>query len=285
MAKFENSVNILDNIFGIRRIVDAKNKTIHNLDENQKKYTNENYCFDIWKAGKECTNCISMRALNENKSFSKFETIDNKLYMVISAPITIKNDTYVVELVKDISNDTISSPFESFSQKDLQDEIIRLNNLVVTDELTSIFNRRYINEKLPYSLNKLTTNITSLSIIIIDVDKFKYVNDNYGHNCGDFVLKNISSIFKDFTINNSGWVARYGGDEFIMVFENISEEDTYDICSNLKKVIKEKKFIYNNKSINISCSLGMSILTNNDISIDSIFSDIDNKLFLDKNAI
>lgn len=285
MVKFENSINILDNIFGIRRIVDAKNKTILNLDENQNIYPNENYCFDIWKTGKECSNCISMRALNENKSFSKFETIDNKLYMIISAPITIKDDKYVVELVKDISNDTLSSPFESLSLKDLQNEIIRLNNLVVTDELTSIFNRRYINEKLPYSVKKLTTKITSLSIIIIDVDKFKYINDNYGHSCGDYVLKNISSIFRDFTSNNSGWVARYGGDEFIMVFENLSEEDTYNICRNLKKTIKEKKFIYNNDSINVTCSLGMSIITNNDISIDSIFSDIDNKLFLDKHAI
>lgn len=282
MIKFENTINVLDNVFGIRRIVDAKNKNIINFDENKDINSDYHCCFDFWKTGKECINCISMRSLNENKSYSKFETVDNKLYMIISAPIKIKNDIYVAELVKDISEDTLSQSFDSLLNKELKEEILRLNELVVTDELTSIFNRRFLNEKLPYSIKQISNIINSLSIVIIDVDKFKYINDSYGHTCGDYILKNISSILKDFSNKHMGWVARYGGDEFIMAFENLSEESTYDLCNNLKDYIKEKEFCYKDKIIKVSCSYGVTVITNNDISVENIFSDIDNKLFVDK---
>lgn len=283
MTNFINNIDILDNIFGISRIVDAANKNIINLDNKNKVHIESHLCFEFWERGMECTNCISMRALNENKSFSKFETIDNKLYMIIASPININNNRYVVELVKDVSDDTISLPFESSINKLLSEEIKRLNKLVVTDELTTIYNRRYINENLPYNISKVTKHINSLSIILIDVDRFKYINDNYGHVYGDYILRDISLIFNNYATKYSGWVARYGGDEFIMVFEDLPEDLTYQLCDIINRNIHEKKFIYDNVSIDVSCSFGFTIITDNNISLDKLIVDLDTKLFIEKN--
>lgn len=95
----KNSINILDNVFVIQRIVDPKHKKIITLD-NDIKIDNDHKCFEFWKTGTACCNCISMRALNENSSFSKLEYVDEKLYMVISAPINVEGDIYIAELIK-----------------------------------------------------------------------------------------------------------------------------------------------------------------------------------------
>lgn len=285
MTNFINNIAILDNIFGISRIVDATKKTIVNLDTENNINIDNHLCFEFWETGTECANCISMRALNEDKSFSKFETVNDKLYMIIASPININNNRYVVELVKDISDDTISLPFESSINNHLCEEIHRLNKLVVTDELTAIYNRRYINENLPYSISKVPNQITSLSIILIDVDRFKYINDTYGHIYGDYILKQISSIFNDYATKHNGWVARYGGDEFIMVLKDFSKELTYDLCKTLNNIINNREFIYNETNITVSCSFGFTTITDNNITLENLMVDLDTKLFTNKKCM
>lgn len=119
MLDFKNYINILDTIFIIKRIVNPQDKTIIDFDSDLPEASNHT-CFDFWERGESCPNCISMRALNENASFSKVENIDDKLYMVIAAPIQINNDKYVVELLRDITDDTSSSLYVDKKSQDLQ---------------------------------------------------------------------------------------------------------------------------------------------------------------------
>ncbi|MGL5346942.1 MAG: GGDEF domain-containing protein [Peptostreptococcaceae bacterium] len=89
------------------------------------------------------------------------------------------------------------------------------------------------------------------------MDEFKIINDTYGHDCGDFVLKEVSKILLEYTSNKKGWVARYGGDEFLLVFEMLVEAEANDIASSLKKIIYDNDIYYNNNKINVSCSIGV----------------------------
>ncbi|MGL5755208.1 MAG: GGDEF domain-containing protein [Paraclostridium sp.] len=278
MPLTKNNINILDNVFAIQRIVDPKNKSIIELNNNINICENHN-CFDFWKNGSSCSNCISMRALNENSSFSKLESLDGKLYMIISAPININNDRYVVELIKEVSNDTLFSMYHDKTIEELKCEINRLNMIAVTDDLTNIFNRRYLDENLPYSLKNLSNANSTLSIIMLDIDKFKSINDTYGHLCGDYAIKEIAHLISEYIKNFKGWTCRYGGDEFIAVIENISEDKTYEIVNNLKNLIDTNKFIYNNHNIHITCSFGVTYLNHDKIGIDDALSLVDSKLY------
>lgn len=278
MNKHINSINELGNIFNISRIVDAKNKKIISLN-NESDIVPNHPCFEFWKTSSECNNCVSMRALNENHSVAKIETVNDRIYMIIASPINIKNNKYVLELIKDITDDDFTK-FLSFDiNQSMRDEILRLNNLLVTDELTQTFNRRYIKEKLPYAIHRFLEKKISLSILMIDFDKFKYINDTYGHSCGDYILKEVSKIFLNFTSKYKGWVARYGGDEFIIVFENLSKDETYDITDKLEQSISNKTFIYDGNEIKVTCSIGVSIPSEQNLNIDSIIKDVDKKLY------
>lgn len=279
----KNSINILDNVFVIQRIVDPKHKKIITLD-NDIKIDNNHKCFEFWKTGSACCNCISMRALNENSSFSKLEYVDEKLYMVISAPINVEGDLYIVELIKDVTNDTMFSTYTNKTVTELKSEINKLNMLIITDELTNIFNRRYLDEHLPVLLKNLSLPDFSISLIMLDIDKFKDINDTYGHLCGDFIIKEVASLLDSYIKNFDGWTCRYGGDEFIAVIENKSENETYTIINNLKTLIGTKEFLYENKKINITCSFGVSYLNNENITFNDALNLVDTKLYKAKGS-
>ncbi|WP_207744943.1 GGDEF domain-containing protein [Paraclostridium bifermentans] len=279
----KNSINILDNVFVIQRIVDPKRKKIITLD-NDIKIDNKHKCFEFWKTGSACCNCISMRALNENSSFSKLEYVDEKLYMVISAPVNVEGDIYIVELIKDVTNDTMFSTYTNKTVNELKCEINKLNMLIVTDELTNIFNRRYLDEHLPVLLKNLSLPDFSVSLIMLDIDKFKNINDTYGHLCGDFIIKEVASLLDSYIKNFDGWTCRYGGDEFIAVIENKSENETYTIINNLKTLIGTKEFLYENNKINITCSFGVSYLNNENITFNDALNLVDTKLYKAKGS-
>lgn len=278
MTIAKNNIDILGNIFMIQRVVDPKNKKIIDFENNIK--TNENQkCFDFWDNKSACSNCISMRALNENSSFSKIEYLNKNIYMIIASPININGETYVVELIKDITNDTMLSMFNNKIVKDLREEIHRLNMIAVTDDLTNIFNRRYLNENLPVALRDLSNSDFSLSLIMLDIDDFKLINDTYGHLCGDYVIKEIAHLIDNYVKTFNGWTCRYGGDEFISVIENISKEKTYEIIEILKNTIDSTPLNYNNNIIKITCSFGVSYLNENNLSVDDALNLVDNRLY------
>ena len=279
----KNSINILDNVFVIQRIVDPKHKKIITLD-NDIKIDNNHKCFEFWKTGSACCNCISMRALNENSSFSKLEYVDEKLYMVISAPINVEGDLYIVELIKDVTNDTMFSTYTNKTVTELKSEINKLNMLIITDELTNIFNRRYLDEHLPVLLKNLSLPDFSISLIMLDIDKFKDINDTYGHLCGDFIIKEVASLLDSYIKNFDGWTCRYGGDEFIAVIENKSENETYTIINNFKTFIGTREFLYESNKINITCSFGVSYLNNENITFNDALNLVDTKLYKAKGS-
>ena len=277
----KNNIKILDNIFMIQRIVDPQEKKVIELESTLKAFGSHK-CFDFWKSGASCPNCISMRALNENSSFSKLVSLNDKLYMIIAAPLNINNKTYILELIKDVTNDTLFSNYKDKTIEELKYEINKLNMLVVTDELTSIYNVRYLNENLPVALNHLSLPDYSVSIIILDIDKFKLINDTYGHLCGDYIIKEFANLINSYINKIGGWACRYGGDEFICVIENISEKDTYDKIYSFKRILKNTSFIYQDNEIHITCSYGIANLSNENITLTEALNLVDSRLYESK---
>lgn len=141
-------------------------------------------------------------------------------------------------------------------------EINRMNNLVVTDDLTGVFNRRYINERLPVDIDKaLKKNDNErLTVALMDIDYFKNINDKYGHAAGDYVLKEIAKIISGTLCNSIDWIARYGGEEFIIVYNGIKCKDVNNTISGVRNLIEKNEFIYNENIIKVTASLEYAVL-------------------------
>ncbi len=142
--------------------------------------------------------------------------------------------------------------FISIKEKELK----KTYNLAVKDSLTDLYNRFYFEDYLIHLIKKAEREKEKIFIIFIDLDNFKYVNDNYGHTKGDEVLKEISKIILRY-FRNYDIVARYGGDEFVVLFESLYHKFPVEKLKELEKEIKEKF-----KQYGISMSYGVSIFPN-----------------------
>jgi len=135
-----------------------------------------------------------------------------------------------------------------------QDQMLkRTFELSIKDPLTGLYNRNYLEDYANQIFKKIKRLNTNLILIFIDLDNFKQINDTLGHEAGDEVLKEVSEIFKQI-FRQYDIIVRYGGDEFIVLIENIKNKD--DVKSLLDKMVKriEKSL----KKYNISASYGIA---------------------------
>ena len=129
--------------------------------------------------------------------------------------------------------------------------------MVDQDALTELYNRRCADRKLKQVIRKYETQGTPFCLAIGDIDFFKKVNDSYGHDCGDMILKNISVKLKTHLYAN-GFVARWGGEEFLLVFERTEINDAYKILTALLNDIRTMESTYENHIIQVTMTFGLT---------------------------
>ena len=125
----------------------------------------------------------------------------------------------------------------------------RLDNAELTariDPLTKLYNRRYFQERLLEEANLCTTNNSSLSIFLLDIDHFKSYNDQNGHQAGDQLLRSISELLKSKT-RGSHIVARYGGEEFIILLTNTDKNQAWTFADHIRAAISSENFPHKEK--------------------------------------
>ena len=272
----------LNQLFHRVRIVDPIKKIV--IEENGEKTTENKKCFHLCNRDTICENCISIRAYNENTSVMKFEYIDNNIYMIMATPVNKQESTYVIETIRDISDCKIVYLVEDKTVSELKKTLSEINRLIVIDELTKCYNRRYINEKLPIDIESAKANKLPLSIAMIDIDYFKLINDKYGHLLGDLVLKDITNVIKNNIRGKSDWIARYGGEEFLILFNDTSKEDAYNLSKRIKSVVENSIFKYDDIEINITISIGIASLTSEIDDMDKLIRKADEKLYKAKRS-
>ncbi len=139
-----------------------------------------------------------------------------------------------------------------------------LSTIALADSLTELRNRRALERDLPTQVKKARDQNSPLSLIILDVDYFKKVNDNYGHLVGDRLLKLLSSrIRNNLRIQDTAF--RYGGEEFVILLADTTPQEADVVAHRLKNIVQENAFaIDNNFNINITISLGSASLLPSD---------------------
>lgn len=130
--------------------------------------------------------------------------------------------------------------------------------LATTDGLTGLYNHRYFQEQMTSALEHSKRYETEFSLIIIDIDYFKKFNDNYGHQCGDRVLRLVAQTLKK-NVRATDIVCRYGGEEMSIILPNIGYNDAIFTAQKLCKMVSEKEVHTNNdKTANVTISLGVA---------------------------
>ncbi|RNC28823.1 MAG: putative diguanylate cyclase YcdT [Candidatus Dichloromethanomonas elyunquensis] len=133
----------------------------------------------------------------------------------------------------------------------------KLNQLATKDDLTGIYNRRYFFEKSSLELEHAKRNQCPLSIIILDTDHFKSINDQHGHHAGDIVLEKIANICLE-NIRSVDTLARLGGEEFVILLPDTTLKDSVLIADRIRRDIESAEINYENNSIQLSASFGVT---------------------------
>ncbi|WP_312645731.1 GGDEF domain-containing protein [Hydrogenoanaerobacterium sp.] len=276
-------INKFNKLYDLIRVVDpVKKQIIRYNDLSDEHYSS--ICYEYWKNGTHCANCVSIRAANEDNTFVKIEYNKDKIYMVTASPVNLGNKQYIVELLKDISETGIVPDLKGKTIEEIDAIIELLNKEVITDELTQVFNRRYINERLPIDLYDAQLNSKQLSVILLDLDLFKLINDTYGHAAGDFILREICDIIKDIVKDRTHWVARYGGEEFLISLLDTEKSVANEIAQEIRKTVEEAKFEFEEHKIRTTISLGCYTVQDEGLSFGELLTRVDQNLYKAKQS-
>lgn len=157
----------------------------------------------------------------------------------------------------------------------------KLEKLATLDPLTQLSNRRGMTNHLEGFVADSSSHAL-LSLAISDIDFFKKVNDTYGHDAGDYVLVELSKMFKDF-MKDKGWIARWGGEEFLFAFEGYNGDYAFEQLTKLKYSIEKKEFIYKEYKFNVTMTFGLEEYDST-IGITDTIKNADNKLYQGKES-
>jgi diguanylate cyclase (GGDEF)-like protein len=150
----------------------------------------------------------------------------------------------------------------------------------LTDSLTGAGNRIALDNALDREINLASRFKQPLSILVMDIDKFKYVNDTYGHSAGDAVLKRFVAIINKIN-RNTDLTFRYGGDEIVVLLNRTNVDGALVIAERLRKAFDALEFQFGDDLIHTTMSIGVTAFTEQDTA-DTMFTRADKALYLIK---
>ena len=220
-----------ENVFSVVRLLDAETILNAAKGKNQNISAEPCRCFDFWETGKRCSNCVSLKALEEKNKKTKLEFRENNVYQVTAHYVEVDGKPKVMELIQYLDEadivDIDGSERLFTKLNGFQDELYR-------DVLTGIYNRRYYEDQL-------RKQILPAGIAMIDLDDFKLYNDTCGHNAGDLALTTVAGVIRGMIRRTTDILIRYGGDEFLLVMPGVKEEDFTQKLRQIQNEVHSKE--------------------------------------------
>lgn len=261
LEEIKERLDIFKNLYDEIRLVDPVHKTILATQTSGCRVESDMQganCYEIWKRNGMCKHCVSYRALIEGRSISKFERSGEQLYWTLATPCEYEGKTYIVELIKSITDADYLVANGYKTCMPLHSTVMSLNDLANTDGLTNIFNRRYIDTQLSLEIDKAGFHEEDLSILLIDIDHFKRINDTYGHLVGDQILVKFVESIATKLRQEVDWIGRYGGEEFLVVLNRTSLDEACLVAERIRFFIEHCKYEIDDLQLSITCSVGVA---------------------------
>lgn len=181
---------------------------------------------------------------------------------------------------------TVMIIFTQNSQQ-MEHKLIRYNleleHIASTDPLTGLFNRWQMYKRLETCISRYTQHkLQTLTVAMGDIDFFKHVNDTYGHDAGDEVLRTLSRLFRTI-MDKKGYVCRWGGEEFLFLFPDMDMEEVQLLMSDLLDDIRHTPVLHERKLIHVTMTFGVEEFGRNH-TMESVIQEADRKLYLGKES-
>ncbi len=165
---------------------------------------------------------------------------------------------------------------------ELRLQVHKKQQLAMKDVLTGVYNRAAYEDRIVEEMSRSKRNSTPLSIVLIDCDKFKFINDNFGHKAGDLVLKKVADVMKS-RARSSDFLARYGGDEFIVLLPDTAEDGAKTFAEGVRQKVANAGFNDSGRPLDITISSGLTVVQEGDTA-ETAFERADKAMYLAKNA-
>ncbi len=208
-------------------------------------------------------------------------------YEITSVPVLVGDTRCALEMIQPHHSVISAVSGEAGEPQETERYLAgTIGNLVLKDSLTGLYNRRYIDEYLPAALSAAYDRGQPLSVIFADIDQFKQVNDNHGHLAGDLVLQHVAQLLQKKIRRTDSWVARYGGDEFVICLPGVDHAAAQRIANRLRLAIMSERFYLESESIGLTCSFGVHSVEQNDFQLTALMllHHADEKLYRAKHA-
>ncbi len=237
---------------------------LKNLLEGVKKIDNGTFDVEIPIRVKDEFGILSAAFTNMAKSMKKYR---------------MELLEYSKNLEKKVEERTIDLEKKNKKLKEIQKELAKAAK---TDPLTGLFNRRAMYNKIDFEIIRFKRSGKIFSFIMSDIDDFKRINDNHGHACGDWTLKEITTIFKK-GLRGQDTVSRWGGEEFLILLPETDIKGAVKVAEKLRKMIETHPFMFENIEFNITMTFGISEYSS-EREIDKTIKKADEALYKGKTS-
>ncbi|MBM4389175.1 MAG: diguanylate cyclase, partial [Deltaproteobacteria bacterium] len=223
-----------------------------------------------------------IRAVNEGQIFAFISKPWDRDYLkqiIIRAAKHYSLEKEHQDLIKETSR--LNSAIENLlkEQAVFKTENEKLKEIAIVDDLTGLYNIRYLKLKLKEEYERTHRYGTSFTLIMIDLDDFKSVNDNYGHQCGDEVLKKTAQIIQR-GCRNADIAGRYGGEAFLVIAVNTDTDGTAIFANRSRKALENEVINYGRSGIKITASFGVAECSKDECpGVDELIRRADESLY------
>ena len=214
----------------VRYVDPITNKVIH-IEKDGKMWESETACSDIWNCLEKCSNCISRLSMQTRKRMTKLEVAGEDPYQVVSMYVEIDGKPCCLEMASRIDGDFMP---DGYSRDEILSSVRIHKEKVYIDPVTGVYNKRYYVEKLSKMDN-------AAALMFADIKNFKRINENFGHQAGDDVLRQVAGVLRDAAAGK-GDVLRYSGDDFVTVFFKATEEELSEIQKEMCGRVEALRF-------------------------------------------
>jgi diguanylate cyclase (GGDEF)-like protein len=154
-----------------------------------------------------------------------------------------------------------------------------LEHQSIRDSLTTLFNRRFMEIALDRELRRAVRHQKPLAVLMLDIDHFKQLNDTYGHEAGDVVLREVAGVMRQ-AVRSEDTVCRYGGEEFVAILPELGTEDALSRAESIRHMVSELRIYHRGQALReVTISIGVAVYPNNGDSLDQLLSLSDRALY------
>ncbi len=252
---------------------------------------------DDWEIDKVYKNQLFNYEIPYFSMDKRYYRKDGSLIWVTTTVTLMRGDAfeedYLIGVVQDISKQKAAEALmiqnnenlerlvreRTLKLEELNEQLMIANTI---DPLTSLFNRRYITSKIGDEILRYNRSKSPFCLILTDVDYFKDVNDQFGHDCGDEVLQTISRLLRK-EVRSIDTLARWGGEEFLILLPDTTIGDAYLIAERIRMKVEAQPFTYDGATFNLTMTLGLSMYQE-DLTMKALIKKADTALYEGKQS-